>query len=87
MPLARDKGDQDMSDLPKDISLNAQVEYAENKVGAAQSRALSKEAIDAWREQCRAFIESANLSHHARSMAIPKMDEMIFWIRAGTGRN
>ena len=72
--------------LPADVSVNAQVEYAESKVGDAQSRQVAPEEIDALRAHCRAFIERAHLSQHTRAMALPKMDEMIFWIRSGNGR-
>lgn len=36
------------------------------------------------RDHCKAFIENAGLSQHHRMMALPKLEEMIFWIRAGT---
>lgn len=42
--------------------------------------------IEGLRQRCKAFIENANMTSHARSMALPKLEEMIFWIRAGSGR-
>ena len=37
-------------------------------------------------DHCKTFIESSPIKAHNRSMALTKLGEMCFWIRAGYGR-
>ena len=37
-------------------------------------------------DHAKRVIEGASLSQHHRMMALPKLAELIFWIRAGTGK-
>lgn len=67
-----------MSELPETVGVNEQA------TAAGRIRSGSDDPISALRNQCLAFIDGANLSQHARMMALPKLEEMIFWIRAGT---
>jgi hypothetical protein len=39
--------------------------------------------IDALRDYLKKFIEAANMSQHTRSMSLSKMQELVFWLRAG----
>ena len=66
------------------ISLADQVAWADaHRDGRPTAVA---DPISALRDQCKSFIEGANMNTHTRSMALVKCDEMIFWIRAGAGR-
>ena len=67
-----------MSELPETVSVD------EVATAAGRIRSGPDDPISALRSQCLAFIDGANLSQHARMMALPKLEEMIFWIRAGT---
>jgi hypothetical protein len=72
-----------MSDnLPTEISVDAQASIA----GRVRAAVDLDDPITQLREQCKRFIEGANLTSHARMMALPKLDEMIFWIRSGSNR-
>jgi hypothetical protein len=68
-----------MSDLPETVGIDEQA------TAAGRIKHGPDDPISALRSQCLAFIDGANLSQHARMMALPKLEEMIFWIRAGTG--
>ena len=71
-----------MSELPEQVTIDQQAQVA----GRVRADVDGSDPITALREHCLRFIEGANLPQHQRMMAIPKMDEMIFWIRSGIGR-
>lgn len=69
-----------MSELPETVSVDEQARPA------GRVRIDMGDPVTALHEQCKQFIENANMSSHARMMALPKLDEMVFWIRAGQGK-
>ncbi len=48
--------------------------------------AIRSDAVDELQAHARRVIEQANLPEHNRLMALPKLEELIFWIRAGMAR-
>lgn len=71
-------------DPQRGISVSTAREAAQE--AGSQKIGMSVDLIDEFRDYCKKFIESANLPSHQRMMALPKCDEMIFWIRAGYGK-
>lgn len=71
-----------MSELPTEVSIDQQASAA----GRVRSIVDRDDPVTQLRDHCKAFIENARLSEHHRMMALPKLDEMIFWIRAGQGK-
>ena len=69
--------------MSEEISLHDQIANAEARVGHSHSRVIGATDIDGLRRDVRQFIDSAKVSTTARSMALTKLDEMIFWIRSG----
>lgn len=39
--------------------------------------------VAALREHCHRFVMNANITQDARSHALTKLDEMVFWLRSG----
>ena len=64
-------------------SIADQAAHAETYVLHAHSKIVGENEIMAMRQQMRQFLDDAKLSSTARSMALTKLDEMIFWIRSG----
>lgn len=54
-----------------------------NAAGAPRVRG---DACDLLKAECLRTIEASSLPQHQRMMALAKLEELIFWIRAGTGR-
>ena len=84
-----------MSDQPTEATVNQYEGRLPTEVSVDQQAAAAgrvRVAVDPDNEvtqlenHCKAFIEQANLSSHARMMALPKLTEMCFWIRAGMGK-
>ena len=48
--------------------------------------ALKSDVIEELLAYARRVIEQANLPHHNRMMATTKLDELVFWVRAGMAR-
>ncbi len=69
------------------FSLAEHIQDAERRTGQARMPGVTDDDISALQAYCREFIEKANLSHHAFMLAMPKLDELIFWIRAGMKKN
>jgi hypothetical protein len=76
----------DIESSTEAVSIQGQVEYAESKVGHAQPKPVSNDDISALRLTVCQLIDSANLNSDSKGRARAKMEEMIFWIRAGMGK-
>ena len=67
------------------VSLEEQKAYADAH-GDGRPRTEAADPIAELEDHGRRVIEGANLSAHARMMALPKLAELVFWIRSGSGR-
>jgi hypothetical protein len=65
--------------LPDHISIAGQAE------AAGRVRA-NLDPIASLKEHALMVIDDANLTSHARMMALPKLEELIFWIKSGMNR-
>lgn len=68
--------------LPDEVSVDQQAAAA----GRVRVAVDPDNEVTQLENHCKAFIQQANLSSHARMMALPKLTEMCFWIRAGMGK-
>lgn len=72
-----------MSGTPETVSV------AEQAAEAGRVEAGHQDAVDALRVHCQHWITAHNdaLKTHNKLMALSKLEEMIFWLRAGLDRS